>query len=1031
MQAARPLISKKSAASSSFLYIGVRDSQSMNVSPRFFGSIVFCALSLFLCAPVTPAQAQQKNILLIIADDLGADSFPLTASAGASLPPMPNIAALKNSGVLFTNARAHPTCSPSRASMLTGRHPFRTGIGAQLTDATSPQLQLSEFTLPEAFAANPGLGYSLAMFGKWHLNAGAGTLDTPRTVGQWPHFAGTIIGALPDYSAWTKVTNGVGTATTGYATTDTANDVAAWIDARGATPWFAWVALNAPHAPLHVPPSTLHSYGTPTTNRGMYEAMCEAMDTEVGHILSHVSLATTNVIFIGDNGTPPNVIQTPYSSGHAKETLYDGGIRVPLIIAGPAVVNPNRTSTAPVHCVDLYATILEMAGINVATTQPVANPIDSKSLKPILQNTTDPTRYSFSQEFSSSLSTSISGRSITDAAGYKLIQFDDGREEFYKITSDANEGTSLLGATISLADQTAYAALKRQVGNFQAETSPSAALLRSWFTARSGQYARIYPTQADLNAGAAASVTTWSRGAGMQSSPTYAGVHQIDFSNNWVYVHTTGLGSHLMGPWYLNAAKTNLFPNYPSNTAATYRFPRTPVIPTSKTLFGGGTVGYFVDGISLFDIRDAFYWNGTADAAGTGNWNRDAFVNESVTFDNAGAHQAGNNHHYHANPKALRYLLGDHVDYTPSTNTYTERSDAPHHSPILAWVRDGLPLYGPYGYSEPLNAGSAVRRMVSGFLLRNGQNGTTNLTTVGRTTIPLWASRAYGVPVNQSGPAVSATYPLGRYLEDNDYRGELGETLGTQFDLNEYNVRYCVTPEFPGGTWAYFLCIAADGTPVFPYQVGRSYFGDPTGSAVTTITEPVATSFIGGPQQGDRAGGVNVNAGTGDVTLTWNGVEGGIYTVEASNTLAGWGSIATNVVATGGATGGIVESGAANSAGQRFYRVGRTGISTYDRTGFAGTTGSGNLTSVAPGGMAARGTTVDVTITFTGNVPTNVQPVSVTLASTIPGTSFSRPATNQVKATFAIPAGAAPGAQTIVVMFPGPTFTLTGAFTIQ
>src|SRR5205085_1599257 len=111
---------------------------------------------------LSTSHAQRPNILILIADDLGADSFPLTAAAGASLPPMPNLTALKNNGVLFTNARAHATCSPSRAAILTGRHPFRTGIGAQLTDATSPQLQASEFTLPEAFAANAGLGYSLA-----------------------------------------------------------------------------------------------------------------------------------------------------------------------------------------------------------------------------------------------------------------------------------------------------------------------------------------------------------------------------------------------------------------------------------------------------------------------------------------------------------------------------------------------------------------------------------------------------------------------------------------------------------------------------------------------------------------------------------------------------------------------------------------------------------------------------------------------------------------------------------------------------
>ncbi len=988
------------------------------------------------------AQAQPQNILLIIADDLGADSFPLTASVGATPPPMPNISALKNSGVLFTRAYAHPTCSPSRASMLTGRHPFRTGIGAQLTDATSPQLQASEFTLPEAFAANSGLGYSLAMFGKWHLNSGAGTTDTPRTIGGWPHFAGTIIGALPDYSAWTKITNNVSAATTTYATTDIANDVSAWITARGTgTPWFAWVACNAPHAPFHLPPNDLHSYDVAAaTNRNYYEAACEALDTEVGRILAGVNLATTNVIFIGDNGTPQQVIQTPYTSAHSKETLYDGGTRVPLIIAGPAVVSPNRTSTAPVQCVDLYSTILELAGISVAATQPSGQTLDSHSLLPILKNTTDATRYAFTQEFGTGLATTVSGHAIIDAAGYKLIQFDDGHEEFYKTSTDVNEATTLLGASITAADQAAYAALKVQSPGFTTTgTAPSDALLHTWFTTNSGEYARLYKTTADMNA--QTSSTTWSQGTGVQSSPTYAGVHQIDYSSSWVYVRSTGLGSHIMGPWYLNATKTTLFPNYPSNTAAIYRFPRTPTIPTTKTLFGGGTVGYFVDGISMFDIRDAFYWNGTADASGTGFWNRDAFVNEGVTFDNAGAHQAGNNHHYHASPKGLRYLLGDHVDYNAATNVYTESATTPQHSPIVAWVRDGLPIYGPYGYDNPLDATSTVRRMISGFVLRNGQNGSQNLTATGRTTIPLWASRAYNVGVNQTGPAVSGTYPLGRYLEDNDYLGDLGYTQGTHFDLNEYNVRFCKTPEFPSGTWAYFLTVATDGTPVFPYMVGRSYYGNPTGGAVTSLSEPVTTSFMGGPFVDDGLRGLGVDAGSGNVTVTWNAVEGGLYQVQASNDLSTWSTVATNVAATGDDVGALIETAAATTNSRRFYRATRTGLSTYDRLGFAGTIASaaavtgGGPNTVTPN-TGARSTAVNVVIELNPAGTPAPPPVGVAISSITAGTGITvsnivRSSQYLITATFTIAAGATTGAHNVAVIFPGPTITLTGAFTVQ
>ncbi len=435
-----------------------------------FLPFTIAALVLPLLAPAHGAD----NILLIIADDLGADSFPLTASAGASLPPMPNITALRAGGILFRNACAHPTCSPSRAAMLTGRHPFRTGIGEAIVGATDPELQAAEFTLPEAFAANASLGYQLASFGKWHLNSGPGSNNTPRTMGGWTYFAGSIGGALTDYSNWSKVTvgpiNNVPTTSTSttYATTETVNDAVAWIQSRGASPWFAWVGLNAPHTPFHTPPASLHTYGSGAlTNRQKFEAAAEAMDREVGRLLAAVDRQKTHIIFIGDNGTPPQIVQTPYTAAHAKDTLYEGGTRVPMIIAGPAVVNPNRDSSALVHCVDLYATILELAGINVSVTQPAANPIDSHSILPILQNKDDPARFAFSEGFGDSIQVGESGRTLRDGSGFKLIQFLDGREELYQFSTDVNETSNLLSSTLTAAAHGSYYGLKIELGKFQ------------------------------------------------------------------------------------------------------------------------------------------------------------------------------------------------------------------------------------------------------------------------------------------------------------------------------------------------------------------------------------------------------------------------------------------------------------------------------------------------------------------------------------------------------------------------------------
>ena len=383
--------------------------------------------------------------------------------------------------------------------------------------------------------------------------------------------------------------------------------------------------------------------------------------------------------------------------------------------------------------------------------------------------------------------------------------------------------------------------------------------LASWFTATSDQYARLFTTTAAETSGS--SVTTWSRGTTTQATPVYAGIHEVSYSNSWIYIKSSGLASHIMGPWYLDAAKTQLFPNLPTDTATTYRIPRTPTVPATKTSTSGGPIGYFVNGVALFDNRDTFSYSNAngrdADPTagiglGDGIWNRNAHVNESVTFDAAIAHQAGNQYHYHAQAIALRYQLGDHVDYNAKTNRYSESSVIEtQHSPILAWAADGYPVYGPFGYATASDANSGVRRMVSGYVPRDGSNGTANLTAAGRHTLPAWAAvaqnRSATLSASQYGPNVSTTYAIGHYLEDYDHLGDLGKTQGIDFDLDKYNGRFCVTPDFPSGTYAYFQTIAADGTPLFPFNLGRQFYGTPAGGTVTTISEAVTHFFTNNP----------------------------------------------------------------------------------------------------------------------------------------------------------------------------------------
>jgi hypothetical protein len=561
----------------------------------------------------------------------------------------------------------------------------------------------------------------------------------------------------------------------------------------------------------------------------------------------------------------------------------------------------------------------------------------------------------------------------------------------------------------------------------------------SWFTIYSGKYARIFTNNTMKAAGNA--LTTWSNGSQTQSAPAYCGVQEVDSSTDWVYVFSTGLAGYNMGPWQNGA-----FPNLPLNQKLLYRFPRTNGVPATKTLTGGGQIGIFVDGVEMFNSWDAFYWNGSAEVASMGGnagyWNRDAYVNEGATFDPGNAHQQnGGTYHYHANPIALRYQLGDHVNYDASTKTYSESTNAvTKHSPILGWVSDGFPIYGPYGYANATNPASGVRRMISGYVIRDGSFGTSNLTANGRSTIPQWAAKAFGVSSNQAGPGVNGTYPLGRYMEDNDYLGDHGYVQGVDFDLDEYNGRWCVTPEFPAGTYAYFVSVSSNGAPTFPYNIGRAYYGSATGGSVANIGETVMTNFVGGPNGAFSLGTPIKQDAT--VTLTWSSVDGGSYQVESTTDLSNWTTNATNVVSQGINTQTNLNSGASTV----FYRVARTGLATYDPvTGTSGG-GGGQTITLTPNSGTRGQNNISITAAISASATPPVPPhtgapiQSFTIGSmTVTGASYTyNGGTGTVTGTLSIPSNAATNGQTVTITFSpppgqqtGPTYTQLNGFTVN
>ena len=224
------------------------------------------------------------------------------------------------------------------------------------------------------------------------------------------NYRGILGGALVDYFNWvTYDINGPQLANTTYSTTALTDYAIDYIHQHEAKkpnePWFLYQAFNAPHAanggnnPYQVPPAALHhvdlsSVGNPApgvyqTSIPVYQADIQALDTEIGRLLAEVDFSKTLVIFVGDNGVPPPVKDTATGLRDAKGSAYEGGVRVPLIVAGAGVTRRGREDNLFVTT-DLYATILDVAGV------PVSHVNDSYSLKPLFTDEAASTGRTFS-----------------------------------------------------------------------------------------------------------------------------------------------------------------------------------------------------------------------------------------------------------------------------------------------------------------------------------------------------------------------------------------------------------------------------------------------------------------------------------------------------------------------------------------------------------------------------------------------------------------------------------------------------------
>ncbi|NIJ45281.1 arylsulfatase A-like enzyme [Wenyingzhuangia heitensis] len=402
-----------------------------------------------------PAEST-PNILFIIADDLGKDAIN-GFSEGQIKPTTPNIDAIRNSGITFVNFWSYPTCSPTRASIISGKYSYRTGVKWAGDELDSSEMSLQKFINKETNET-----YATALVGKWHLS-GSNSSFNPEVFGI-DYYAGLIRGEVQSYYNWVLTEDGIGSFVSDY-TTERFTDLAInWIQ-KQEKPWFMWLAYNAPHTPFHVPPNEMHSQGNlPDYMEGMDEtpyfmAAIEAMDYQIGRLLDSIpedKKENTIIIFIGDNGSPNQVAQSPYTYFTAKGSLNQGGVNVPMFISGKGV-SRRGNDTNLVTSTDLFATISEIAGVHVNNIN------DSKSFKSLLTESIGGVRnfqYAEKDDGDNNLWAISNG-------SYKIIENENGTKEFYNLIDDPYEEINLLNRSLSSSESNAKIELETELLNIR------------------------------------------------------------------------------------------------------------------------------------------------------------------------------------------------------------------------------------------------------------------------------------------------------------------------------------------------------------------------------------------------------------------------------------------------------------------------------------------------------------------------------------------------------------------------------------
>ena len=425
----------------------------------------FAALVLLLLASTNLTAAETPNIVLIVADDLGAMDLGCYGSKFHRTPHLDKLAA---DGMRFTQSySACPVCSPSRAAIMTGQYPQR----FQLTDWLPGQpdrpghrlsrpmlrnhLPLEAMTIADLLKP---VGYACASIGKWHLG---GEGFEPTKQGFDLNIAGDAAGSPQSYFAPFSKPNGkampgLSDAADGeYLPDRLTTEAEKFITANRERPFFLYLPHFTPHTPLKAKEDVVKKYPAASTFRGqqnnpVYAAMLESLDESVGRIvakLDELKLSErTIVLFTSDNGglattegtNTPATSNAPLREG--KGWLYEGGIRVPLLVKWPGNVKGNSTSDVPVSGIDLLPTLRE-ACVLASDKSPM---FDGFSLLPLLKQSGTIARESLFWHYPHYANQGGKPGGVIRSGEWKLVEFyEEGRRELFHVAKDVSESNNL------------------------------------------------------------------------------------------------------------------------------------------------------------------------------------------------------------------------------------------------------------------------------------------------------------------------------------------------------------------------------------------------------------------------------------------------------------------------------------------------------------------------------------------------------------------------------------------------------------